>query len=248
MRKIFPSIEHPENAYVFESGNYDHRAGVDARFRMFEHYGHTVKGDNGPSFVQHSPDWAITQEFAADYFTSLAQAMLSEPPDTEDSLANTVRFVLRPVDRKQIEFAATLKFKDGEESKPTRYYNLQERKTSSNSNKRWDTRWHRIESWMDGSAQSILRIVLPESPSNLDLLATACGLYDLASDLDVWVGNPVLLIKWFGSDSNDFRDKANDLHEAYNAARAAIRAYEYRMQVVTYLENSKLRRKETTNA
>ena len=71
MYKKFKSIANSAKyGYCFDTDKWEYRSNpfLSQKFRMFETY--------GDRDIQHSHDWAVTEDFAIDYLYSLAAAML----------------------------------------------------------------------------------------------------------------------------------------------------------------------------
>jgi hypothetical protein len=233
LKKFKPLAHSDEFGYAYDSQAMDFNAPFLDHFRIYHTYGHDL--------VQHSPDWSVTVDQAADYLASLAEAMKDD-----QELLEAVRFhISRRPSRKEIEFAASIKWK--EDSK-VRYFSVAEQRISSSDSKRHDKRYQEIGSQCDGTAQSIFRILVREYAAGLERYCYAHAIREWclengSNDDRPYMQLPGLFMNWFkspaGRDKREEAQRINDGYEAcwylvqasYNraAAEAAIRNYQNKL-------------------
>ncbi len=223
MTRNFPSLQNPDKyAYKYDSQPDGYQGTVHCNFRVYETY--------GDGQCQHSPDWPIARNLMADYLASLATAMLE---DTE-LIDNTHYLIDCGPNDAQIAFAASVIHKDSDESyQKRRYFSPNELKLSSSASKEHDRRFEQIQSWCDGSPDSIYRILIRASPTDLER-------YAYAESIRQWIHShaPKLymppateFLKWGD------RDAAHQLRHAYAACLSIIRSYRLRSEAETHLRN-----------
>lgn len=233
MLRRFPSLANPtEYGYSLDTDAYDHKAPVDAHFRMFKTF--------GDGLIQHSGDWAITVEFMADYLASLADIL-----DGDEALLQQVSYSIcqRPT-VEQIEFAASVVYKpspDANKYPKPRYFSTKELKISSSPSKQHDKRYEEIRDIHDGSAESIYRILIPEYADGLQRYAYASAIRDWIvegnqKNRPYYMQFPGNFLKWF-----DDRDKGRDLKDAYEACYLHVESYRLKHSAKANLENYKRR-------
>ena len=248
MRTKFPSLKEPARfGYAFDTEEYDHRAFFSSKFRQYETY--------GDGLTQHSGDWSVQVEFLADYLASLATAMLAG----DEELISHARWEFRAdCSVEKIEFAASVVFKmalrpDGQETgyeKTRRYFSVEERKVSSSPAKKYDKRYKEVESWCDGSAEAIYRMLIPEYAKGMEFYAYADAIRNwcLSSSAakPYYGGLPAQFLKWFDGDTQ----KARELRYAWNACKGIFAAREARDEAETALKNlhwpAEVKAEETT--
>jgi hypothetical protein len=222
MLKKFASLAHDkEYAYSYDSQAFDMKAPVNEHFRMFYTY--------GDGLCQHSHDWPITSEYLADYLASLATIMMDDP-----ELTDKVRYTLwNQPSPKEIEFAASIVWKEGQK---TKYFSAKELKVSSSDSKRHDKRYEEIRDIHDGTPNSIFRILTPEYADGMQryIYATTIRNWCLAADGRPWMELPAFFINW----TKD-RDEARKIMDAYEAARGLVESYQARCSAQSHLENYK---------
>ena len=236
--KRFPSLAFPDKyAYAYDSGNYDSRStAVDSHFRMYETY--------GDGLTAHSPDWGITTEYLADYLFSLASFARSDDEFLQD-LYFTMHRV--PSDR-EIEFAASVIFKPVPEEKrysknSRRYFSLKERKLSSADAKEFDKRYTEITDRFDGSAKSIIAVLLWDKMDWVDTwerFQTVTAVYDWIQKQDgsgLWMEMPVVYLEWFKTDRANERENARDIQSAYRILQHLTEAYRLREMADTSISH-----------
>ena len=229
MYKRFPSLAYPDKyAYAYDSGNYDSRStAVDSHFRMYETYGHGL--------TAHSPDWGITTEFLADYLFSLASFARSD-----DEFLRDLYFTMHrvPSDR-EIEFAASVIYKPIPEEKrysknSRKYFSLKERKLSSADAKEFDKRYTEITDRFDGSAKSIIAVLLWDKMDwvgQWERFQTVSAVHDWIQKretTDLWMEMPVVYLEWFKTDRANERENARDIQSAYRILQHLTEAYRLR--------------------
>jgi hypothetical protein len=190
MLKKFKSIADNQHGYSYDSQAFDIHAPIDCHFRMYKTY--------GDELTQHSPDWSVQLDHLADYLASLAEAMLSD-----EELARNLLFTFsRRPSVKAIEFAASVKFKAGEEKdwlKGRRWFSAKELKLSKAPSKEHDKRYEEGREVHDGSANSIFRILIGEYSSGLEKYLTADAIRDwvLAQERGgLYMQLPAEFLKW----------------------------------------------------
>ena len=228
MHKRFTSIGHSaEFAYAYDSQAWDMHAPMESHFRQYHNY--------GDGLTAHSADWSVQVEFLADYLASLGQAML-----TDDELARDLYYMIwRRPDAKHIAWAATVIYKapkEGEYGK-RRYFSVREMKVSAAPSKEYDKRYQEIRDIHDGSANSIFRILLPESADGLEKYATAEAIRDWLMEHDGYMELPAEFLKWFDGD----RYKARQLRDAYECCRNVTEAYRLRSAAESSIESHERR-------
>lgn len=222
----FASIAEPTKyGYCYDSGVFDHKATVEARFRMFETY--------GDGLTQHSHDWSITAEWMADYLAALAGVML-----TDDELTSNVSWRIQDQPRSGAwEFARSIVYKetDSWSSSKRRYYSMTEQKISSKQSLQHDKRYHEIPTWADGSPMSIYQLCIPENATDLEHYSYAHHLreWHAAQSEGHYIALPAQFLGWFKEDHR----KALDLHHAYQAAELAVIAWRSRENAASALAN-----------
>lgn len=244
MLRKFESIMNPDTlGYSFDTEQWLAHAPIHTALRAFQTY--------GDGLTQHSGDWPITSEHFADYMVSLAQAML-----TNQELAEHLLFTLsRGPNRKAIEFAAGIVFKpaDGQDDvslcyrreKKTRYFSIAEQKVTA-SDKQYDKRYQKVESWCDGSPSAIYRMLLPEHANGLERYQWAHAIHEWVCDADgQYMELPARFLKW--ADDND---AAREIRHAFEAAAHVVESVRLRNAVESEIANVKrrLERKQASAA
>jgi hypothetical protein len=226
MLKKFESIADKQHGYSYDSQAFDIHAPIDCHFRMFETY--------GDGLCQHSPDWSVQLDHLADYLASLAQAMLAD-----EELAQNCRFTFaRRPSVKEIEFAASVKFKAGEEKdwlKNRRWFSAKELKVSQAPSKEHDKRYEEVREIHDGSPDSIFRILVGEYSSGLEKYLTADAIRDwvLAEDRGgLYMPMTAEFLKW-----TDDRDKARQLRDAVETCKNITESVRLRSATESLVEN-----------
>ncbi len=182
----FPSLAFSDKyGYRFDTSHTARSPQVHEAMVFFETY--------GDGMVQHAYEQSIIPELAADYFASLAAWLIANPDDVDK-----VRFSIPNFSgaEKDFAFAASVIYKappEGKYEKP-RYYSLEEKKITSSESKQHDKRYDRIASWMDGKAESIMRLLWKSYERPLDIFARHHALRDWANrEADrPWVDMPKL--------------------------------------------------------
>jgi len=226
MLKKFESIADNQHGYSYDSQAFDIHAPIDCHFRMYDTY--------GDGLCQHSPDWSVQLDDLADYLASLALAML-----TDEELAQNCLFTFaRRPSVKAIEFAASVKFKAGEEKdwlKGRRWFSAKELKVSKAPSKEHDKRYEEVREVHDGSVNSIFRILVGEYSSGLEKYLTADAIRDwvLAQDRGgLYMPMTAEFLKW-----TDDRDKARQLREAVEACKNITESVRLRSATESLIEN-----------
>ena len=211
MLRKFESISHSDtHGYAYDTDGWSSDAQLHTNFRMFQTY--------GDGLCQHSSDWPVTKEFTADYLLSLAAAMLA---DVELADYLLYRVSDKPSDD-SIAFAASVVFKAIDEThsweKKTRYFSVSEKKITSSDTKQYDKRYQRVESWCDGKADAIYRMLIPEYSSGLERLQYATAIRDwLMRQENGWMELPARFLKW--TESND---TAREIMHALESAQYVV--------------------------
>lgn len=226
MLKKFKSIANSQYGYSYDSQAWDSRAPFESNFRMFDTY--------GDGLCQHSPDWSIQLECLADYLFSLAEAMRT---DDELTQALVFTFARRP-SLKEIEFAASVKYKGHEEKdwlKSRRWFSAKELKVSKAPSKEHDKRYEEVRDVHDGSPSSMFRILLGEYSTGIQkyLIADAIRDWVMAQDHDgMYMPMTAEFLKW-----SDDREKARLLRDAFEACKNVTESYRLRMATESAIEN-----------
>jgi hypothetical protein len=226
MFKKFASIAHSnEFGYVYDSQAFDVHAPIDCHFRAFKNY--------GDGLTAHSPDWSVQLDHLADYLASLAQAMLAD----EELAQNCLFTFSRRPSVKAIEFAASVKFKAGEEKdwlKGRRWFSAKELKVSKAPSKEHDKRYEEVREIHDGSVNSIFRILVGEYSSGLEKYLTADAIRDWVLGQDrggLYMPMPAEFLKWTD------RDKARQLRDAVEACKNITESVRLRSATESLIEN-----------
>ena len=202
----FPSLSRPDKfGFMWDTDHYAQYPGFDEHCLFFDTY--------GDGMTQHSVEHPITAEFAADYMASLA-AYLLENPERVDS----VRYQFTPnYNDKDVAFAASVVYKEAPEGKRQKehYYSIEERKITASENKRYDKRYNRVETWMDGKPEATVRLLWREYYDPLDTFVLNHQVRDWYFAHDGWMEMP----KIFPDMS---RDDAMHLHDAYNLLHSVL--------------------------
>jgi len=225
MLKKFESIADKQHGYSYDSQAFDIHAPIDCHFRMYDTY--------GDGLCQHSPDWSVQLDHLADYLASLAQAMLAD-----EELAHNCLFTFaRRPSVKAIEFAASVKFKAGEEKdwlKSRRWFSAKELKVSKAPSKEHDKRYEEVREIHDGSVNSIFRILVGEYSSGLEKYLTADAIRDWVLGQDrggLYMPMPAEFLKWTD------RDKARQLRDAVEACKNITESVRLRSATESLIEN-----------
>jgi hypothetical protein len=234
----FASLQHPaEYGYAFEtSPEYSSRsAEVNRHFRMFQTF--------GDGLTQHSREWAITVEFMADYLASMATAIIAgkfdDDEDRDTHMMQSVSWCFEKPSIENIEFAASVKYKESDkEFSKRRYFSKSERKISAVRSKEYDKRFEEIRSCHDGSPEAIYQILLPEGADMLTRVACASAVYAWVQKQDgIYMSCVTEFLKLTPSHDYDF--PLRDIEDAFAAFEALIAAYKLRVEAVRHLLNLK---------
>lgn len=233
MKHTFPSLAFPNKyAYAYDSEAYDTRSTLESKFRMFETY--------GDGLCQHSGDWSVTVEHIADYLASMAQSLLDIRDDERrQRIYQAMFFILnRKPSVKQIEFAASIVFKESDkEWGSRRYYSIKEIKVSKSSAKEHDKRYAEIPSWADGSADAIYRLLVPEYADGIDRYAYLSAIRDwaIASDRG-YMQLPAEWLGWFKNDP-DYREKSLAMRDAWEMCWNVCESFRLKDSALGQLEH-----------
>jgi len=225
MLKKFESIADKQHGYSYDSQAFDIHAPIDCHFRMYDTY--------GDGLCQHSPDWSVQLDHLADYLASLAQAMLAD----EELAQNCLFTFSRRPSVKAIEFAASVKFKAGEEKdwlKGRRWFSAKELKVSKAPSKEHDKHYEEVREIHDGSVNSIFRILVGEYSSGLEKYLTADAIRDWALAEDrggLYMPMPAEFLKWTD------RDKARQLRDVVEACKNITESVRLRSATESLIEN-----------
>lgn len=221
MKFNFPSIAHSSKyGYAYDSESWNGTE-THSSFRMYETY--------GDGQIQHSGDWPVTLEYLADYLASLASAML---PNEE--LTREVRYVVcRRPDRDKIEFAASVVWKESDNSySKRRYYSIGERKIKGSA-AQYDTRYKEINKYQDGSRMSIFNIVTADYSDGLQRFQNAEAIREWAGEQKKTIPLGDNFPEWFEGDWS----KIARLRNALRSCRYIAEAYQLRLDAESTLEN-----------
>lgn len=215
----FPSLEHPEKyGFLWDRGAYSSSCRypqVDEHCQFFETY--------GDGMTQHSPEIPIPYEMAADYFASLAAYLLDNPEHVND-----VSYVFaKDYGDKDLAFAQSVVYKappEGKYAKP-RYFSVQERKFGGEA-KQYDKRYTRIEEWMDGGPEAIVRILGKDHYDPLDWFILRHQVREWMFKQDGWMEVPKI-----GKDVN------------HDVAREQVQAYETLTRVMEHVRGMECARR-----
>ena len=233
MLRKFQSLANPQQfGYAYDSEAYDHKAPLNDHFRMFQTY--------GDGLCQHSGDWSVDVEHLADYLFSLAAVML-----TDEELGRQLLFTIhRYPCVKDIQFAASIVYKAPKENDwnaKRKYFSREEKKISSNENKRHDKRYTELTSEYDGSPLSIFRILTPEYADGFQkyCIAEAIREWTLNEEAPCYMGLAAKFLKWFDYETNgsEYRNKALALRDAYQACKAVTDMWNQQANVKNKIEN-----------
>lgn len=139
---------------------------------------------------------------------------------------------------KAIEFAASVKFKAGEEKdwlKGRRWFSAKELKVSKAPSKEHDKRYEEVREIHDGSPNSIFRILVGEYSSGLEKYLTADAIRDwvLAQDRGgLYMPMTAEFLKW-----TDDRDKVRQLRDAVEACKNITESVRLRSSTESLVEN-----------
>lgn len=148
-RFVFPSVAHPSIRYVIYEGWSDAFTGRSTNSAINPHIGaYDTLGDDE---VQHTPEYCPQSDSLADFLESFL-IVLDKIEGFPNWLASFWRFAVPSDD--QIEFARDLRYRNDEA--PTIYYNLPDRKKSTDSRKRHDKRW--VELYRDSESNLLRRV------------------------------------------------------------------------------------------
>lgn len=212
----FLSLLNPNRAYeVSDDWAWDGRgaAPLDLHLKAYDTYGDGLTQHSG-YFV---PQWADVTDVCA----SIAHAILADPKNEAWSLLHLPepRFGL-------LAFVRTIVY-DPDENAKTKYFNPVDLKISTADRYRFDKRWQKVESWMNGSPAACLSLLLNDRPSDwLEKLLYADALRD-AMGYPCWedVFKPTAELK-------------GDWHQAFEAYRCALQAAHLLRVAERQLENS----------
>ena len=229
MFRKFSSLAHStEFGYSYDSQAWDSKATIESNFRVFQTY--------GDGLTAHSPDWSVQLEQLPDYLMSLAEVMR-----TDDELAQNLVFTFaRRPSVKQIEFAASIKYKVAEDKdwlKNRRWFSAKELKVSKAPSREHDKRYEEVREVHDGSPNSIFRILIGEYSSGLEkyLYADAIRDWVLAQDRGgLYMPMTAEFLKW-----TDDRDKARQLRDAFEACKNITESYRLRAATESCIESYK---------
>lgn len=158
-------------------------------------------------------------------------------PTTELAQNCLFTFSRRP-SVKAIEFAASVKFKAGEEKdwlKGRRWFSAKELKVSKAPSKEHDKRYEEVREIHDGSPNSIFRILVGEYSSGLEKYLTADAIRDwvLAQDRGgLYMPMTAEFLKW-----TDDRDKVRQLRDAVEACKNITESVRLRSSTESLVEN-----------
>ena len=207
MRVKFNSIANSGHyGYAYDSEVWESRSNpfLSIKFRMFETY--------GDGLTQHSPDWAVTEDFATDYLFSLAAAMIENPEITNDAV---YRFNEKPRPD-LLAFAASLIYNPEKDSGygKTRYYSTNLMKVTRNREKAHDDRYKELRDWHTGTPDAIYKMIVPEYSDGLTRWLYANAIREWAGEnlKNSFMEMPAVFLEWF-------KDRSESQHEQYNKAR-----------------------------
>lgn len=220
-----------EFGYAYDSDAYDSRTCFNSHFRVYQTYGHDL--------VQHSTDWTVNLEQIIDFLASLATELISDFDKGETSLYDRIGYdFTQGPSRKDIEFAASVKYKstDSDWGK-RRYVSMKERKLSSSASKENDKRYEEVKEWMDGSPRAICRLVTPDYADNLMAYRYAEVVRDyVISQPGLYMEMPAEHLNWWKDDPNQ-RDKCLQMNNAFRACQEICQAFQHRERAKSCLEN-----------
>jgi hypothetical protein len=228
-RHIFTPIARAANYRfvfnTFQESYSESRYAFHAPFKCFD-----TLGDGATA---HTPDYALPSKLLVDYLYSLAEAMRSNP-----DLCDAVRYDIQsPVTDHQIEFAASVKYKDdGKE----RYYSVQEEAISIRPAKRHDRRWNRIEPHHNGGMMSILSVLRKDYSDMWDcyrIMAAVCKWYSANGR---YVGSPAASLDWTTDKKLVLIDQIELLQPAYEACLSALAVHEENYRLDRGLNNYRM--------
>ncbi len=223
MLHTFASIAEPNTiGYAYDSESWVNHAQVSSNFRMFQTY--------GDGLTQHSGDHPITTDYTTDYLMSLAVSMLAS-----DELTERLYYTLmREPSIAEIEFAASVVFKPMSDEQPwekkTRYYSVEQKKITTNSEKAHDKRYNRVEAKHTGQHTAIYDMLVPYYADGLQMLLYANAIHRWAMKTEgQWMPLPLIFLKWIPEEySSDNQTKARESRDAVDLIRNVCESWRTR--------------------
>jgi hypothetical protein len=243
----FASLTHSDQiSYAFDSGGYSTRDNALAAWaHAYDTYGHGM--------TQHGPEYLVGIDKMTDFLRSLA-IHVAKPENREDLAVLSREWTDHDCVKDTCKFLMTIEHVPyNSEDKKTwkrKYFNINERKTSSAESKRHDKRWDEITSGMDGSLGFCLWQLTNNHYvrgyiSRLALLLKVMEVFDSESK---HYGRHDLPMKQFGFDPDGDRDiywKGKDrLEAAFRAVNELVKAHkchEYANRVIESWEHDSLK-------
>jgi hypothetical protein len=209
MRFEFPSIVNTEkNLFVFDTDEW-RTAPVNYYFLVME-----INNRSGRAVAT-----PITPNLVGEYLSSLATAMLEN-----EELSRKVYYYMPAIPENELmDFYSKIVYSE----KKTRYYSTSSQKITAVKSKRWDKRWEEVREEMDGSPQSMFRM-LTQTSARSDTLYK----YVIATGIRTWLYNnrkrrnkfymddPAELVGWTKN-----YDEMSAIRCAYDAVMTAIQIY-----------------------
>jgi hypothetical protein len=162
---------------------------------------------------------------------------------TDDELTKRAAYsLLRAPGLKQIEFAASVVYKESDRDySKRRYYSVSELKLTSAKAKQHDKRYEEVSSWNTGEPGAIYRMLLPTYSHGLEMYLYADAIRTWTHDQPrLYMALTAEFLNWFAGD----RDKAQQLRHAFSACTALARAYQLRCEAQNELDS--IRRPQAT--
>jgi hypothetical protein len=196
----------------------------------------------GDGMVQHTPDYAVGEEFAIDYLFSLAAAMMED----EELVKDCGHLFGYRLDPERIKFAASLVFNPEKDKAwdKKRYYSMSLLKVTRNREKEHDDRYKELNEYQNGSPESILALVMPQHGDGLEAWQYANSVRDWCGDnLKTSLEMPAVQLGWFKDGSRGQGDqwqKAREFRDAMEACHGIAESRRLRMNSENGVENYRL--------
>lgn len=183
--------------------------------------------------VQHSPDHSFPVEQWTDFWYSLATHLKDNPADIEIVAQRWYRCI----DKQDIEFAASVKYKEPVAPKYTvNYYSLRERKMSTSPSKVHDKRWSEVHSYLDGSLTGCIRVLADNMGCDRrQYLANVLAIRDVLEQQGRTTIPHLEVCKAAGLNPYDHRT-ANTMLEAFGIVSRMVEAEQLREQALRGLD------------
>jgi hypothetical protein len=224
----FKSLAGTEFAYAWDTQAWDMNAPLEAHFRQFYVY--------NDGLTAHSESWSVQVEYLTDFLASLSEACL-----TNDELAKDVLFTIHRRPRlEEIEFAASVIYKEPANWNKRKFFSAKEMKISGNQDKEHDKRYEEVKDWCDGSPKAIFRILIGEYASGMTKYSYAEAIREWAlKQPNMYMEMAAEFLGWFKGD--DQREKARALRDAYEACYNITESYRLRHAAESGVANYKRR-------